>query len=886
MQSWSIAGFLKSLVPWSSAETSVEDETAIQEDIPITPSSPAVSLRDRGYQTPDRSKFLKLECENNETEPSSLSIPPPPRLSPSPKPSAKSILFDPTSPERNLETVSAHIRESLDRKDVRKLCAMLQGGPSEEVLQPFRFSATPSTSGRGISPFQGNNNDLGSTFGVSSTASVPMPSLRKTLNRNPNGVYRWQGGGSAKTPRSKNRYSSPAFGPSRSTSDHLVLKDTRIGTETPRTDTKRRKVVEDINPSSTSNDSSSSSLLNSLPQKPPARAAAPDPSPTRIKQALPFPVSAGSPVTSRTSNNSTSSNTSSSQPTSRLRVPPIAQKLTAPVIPSPLRQAWSGASPPSQSDPPTMPSPPKQTKAANYMAQLIKEVTPPKRPDLSNPYQIASPLGKVGPAPRRVSRRVRATGKPTVPVNKDEKSKEKDSKAADQEKVFSPQAIIEATLPKGSKRSRPPAHLEKAPISDSESSLPKQPSQIASSSSNPKRYNPYVEDEIDEEDEDARRTVKKSKSQSTGRSYPTAINKSKPNSPDIVVEEIEVDASITPEKPQSVTSPPASSSTPTTSARPAFSASKATSIPKEPSKLRFSYQPERTSSPAPEVTAPTSTMSASPLSNPPSTSRPVPFSSVSASTPAASLSFPSSTPAFTPPAFLSFPPSTETSKPSVAPSPSFPSTGGTSLASMENFSGHSTNIALKPGQQAALKVPTPSLPSFTFSVGVGVPAVNSAHVKAMMEARSIPKSSLPSFDFSKGAVPTMSSASEKASSTTPPTSAPVVPFNWAGAGVKPPVSSNGTTWTCSLCMLTNPMSSTEQCEHCETKRPVSIATVPVASPTPVAPKPSAPVVQQFDWAAAGIKPPTTGDSWICSLCGLSNPASATDKCNTCDNPHT
>ncbi|KAH0582911.1 hypothetical protein H2248_010812 [Termitomyces sp. 'cryptogamus'] len=848
--SWSITSFLKSLVPWSSAETSVEDETAIQEDIPTSPSFPALSLKARGHQ---------LERETNEREQLLWSIPPPPsRLPPSP---AKSTVFDPTSPEKDLETVSAHIRESLDRKDVEKLCVMLQEAPPKEVSQPFRFSATPSTPGRPNSPFQSNNLGLGFPFGVSSSASAPMPSSRKTLTRNPNGVYRWQGGGSAKTPRSRNRYSSPAFGPSRSTSDRLILKDTL---EPPRTDNKRRKVAEDTNLFSTSSDSSST-LLDNTAAKPPVRAAAPDPSPTRIKQALPFPVSAGSPVTSRTTNNITSNATS--QSTSRLRVPPL-QKPSAPVVPSPLRQAWSGASPPSLSDP-TTPSP-KQTKAANYMAELIKEVTPPKRPDLSNPYQTASPLGKVGSAPKgRVGRRARATGKPTAPLNKDAKTTEK---GADQESAFSPQAIIEATLPKGSKRSRPPAHLEKAPVLDGESSLPKQ---AAGPSSNRKRYTPYVE-EIDDEDEDAKRTVKKSKFQSDGRGVPTAIDRSKS---DIAVEEVEViDASIVPEKPQSVTSPPPASTS--ASARPGRSAllgSKSTSAPKEPSKLRYSYQPETTNSPAPEVKAPTANTSISPLSVPASTSHPISLF------PSPAVSTPLSTPHPVP---LSVPSFTGASKPFVAPSLSPFSSLATPqvVASVTTFHEDSAAGALKPGQQAALDVPTSSLPSFAFSVKVRVPIIDSAHVKAATEAKSIPISSLPSFDFSQGeALPTMSSStSAKAASITPATSTPIVPFNWVGAGAKPPSPSNSTTWTCSLCMLTNPMSATEQCEHCETKRPGSAATAIVASSL-VAPKPPAPV-QQFDWAAAGIKPPTAGDSWTCSLCGLSNPASATDKCNTCDNP--
>jgi hypothetical protein len=84
------------------------------------------------------------------------------------------------------------------------------------------------------------------------------------------------------------------------------------------------------------------------------------------------------------------------------------------------------------------------------MAELIKEVTPPKRPDLSNPYQAASPVGKVGP-PRTRPKRVRATGKPAPPTIKEDKTKEAEKeteKKQEKEKEYSPQAIIEATLPK------------------------------------------------------------------------------------------------------------------------------------------------------------------------------------------------------------------------------------------------------------------------------------------------------------------------------------------------------------------------------------------------------------------------------------------------------
>lgn len=44
-------------------------------------------------------------------------------------------------------------------------------------------------------------------------------------------------------------------------------------------------------------------------------------------------------------------------------------------------------------------------------------------------------------------------------------------------------------------------------------------------------------------------------------------------------------------------------------------------------------------------------------------------------------------------------------------------------------------------------------------------------------------------------------------------------------------------------------------------------------------------VNGFDFAAAGMKQPTTsGDEWECSGCMLKNPASATEKCSVCDEP--
>lgn len=69
------------------------------------------------------------------------------------------------------------------------------------------------------------------------------------------------------------------------------------------------------------------------------------------------------------------------------------------------------------------------------MTELIKEVTPTKKPDVSNPYQTASPVKPPAPVRKPVAKRVRHVAKPA------EKPKE-------QGPEVSAQAVIEATVPK------------------------------------------------------------------------------------------------------------------------------------------------------------------------------------------------------------------------------------------------------------------------------------------------------------------------------------------------------------------------------------------------------------------------------------------------------
>ena len=70
------------------------------------------------------------------------------------------------------------------------------------------------------------------------------------------------------------------------------------------------------------------------------------------------------------------------------------------------------------------------------MTELIREATPPKKPDLANPYQTASPVKVVKPPTKKPARKPGAVPK-QPPAEKEKKLPE-----------MSMQAIIEATLPK------------------------------------------------------------------------------------------------------------------------------------------------------------------------------------------------------------------------------------------------------------------------------------------------------------------------------------------------------------------------------------------------------------------------------------------------------
>jgi hypothetical protein len=158
-----------------------------------------------------------------------------------------------------------------------------------------------------------------------------------------------------------------------------------------------------------------------------------------------------------------------------------------------------------------------------------------------------------------------------------------------------PQAIIEATLPKGSKRARPPAHFERPAVSESVTAALTEFD--AEEKSSPSREllgkeflkEPhYTVEEVDEDEEARARAAKKPKPHINGRTAGKAVND------DIVIEELQdVEMSNGNDKSASKATPPSLGAAP----KSTFG-HKPRSVPREPSKLRFSYQPENAASQA------------------------------------------------------------------------------------------------------------------------------------------------------------------------------------------------------------------------------------------------------------------------------------------------
>ena len=227
----------------------------------------------------------------------------------------------------------------------------------------------------------------------------------RTLSKNPNGTYKWQGAGSAR----RNRYHSPAFG-----SPNSGSKIKLPPAEKAKNDSKRRRVEQDPETSSPQRTSVS-------------------------RQSSAEPTDAGPSTNSSTSASNVKDKETTGPPQPKPPVNGIStstsrlNKATIPTVSSPLRQAWGQDDIPSPNSSPT--SAPKPSRAAAFITELIREATPVKKPDIANPYQTASPVKTANPPAKKPVRKPRAVSK--QPSTEEKKQPE-----------LSMQAIIEATLPK------------------------------------------------------------------------------------------------------------------------------------------------------------------------------------------------------------------------------------------------------------------------------------------------------------------------------------------------------------------------------------------------------------------------------------------------------
>ena len=799
----------------------------------------------------------------------------------------------------------------------------------ESVPEPtFRFTSRQS------SPISSSTS--------ADTLNASPSSTPRRLPRNPNGSYRWGGAGSARH-QSPNRHKSPAIVPP------TTPKISASSDEDSLPDSKRRRLGEDG--SSSSHPGYSENSSSSRP--------------------IPFPVSA-SPTTPHT-NGVTKPNALSS---SRLRTP---VKPTAPVVSSPLRQqVWSeGSSSSSRDDTKTSPSQqPKQTKTANFMAELIKETTPPAQTSHNfNPYGASCPVPKEARG-RITNKRARATGQPSPPTQaklEEQKRKEEEEKQKkmDELKEYSQQAIIEATVPKvcswhspnttfcfdiiiqGSKRSRPPAHFERhesveklSTVDDSPPTQREPPAVVETSKVT------YIVEEVDDADEETRRSAKRSKPSVNGHGLPSSVPKkahSPSPAPEITIEEVadvpmqsiekEQGKAASNDAPKPMNgngfSAPARSSSPTSS-RSSFGGLKANSIPKEPSKLRFSFQAESAStppSPAPPVSSklPQSTQPALPKTDfkfsPPSPGFNFSFKVDNKAGPSPTESPEQKVKKDDKPVGVDSI-KAQVCEMDVASLPQYDLTTTTTTA-LPNITNH-------PRVRDDVKVlPKSTLPTFDFETATGFsfdydpsnpkrvhdpllhkfkanrtsppkipkPFPPGSSTFAFGSSSSSPTPAPPSqgFDFAaagmKAPTPkkvwtcsncmvTNSLFASKCVACEAPAPAPAPQgFDFAAAGMKAPIPKKD-VWTCSDCMVTNSLSASK-CVACEAPAPAPQGEpAPSFTPPAVTPTPPAVPVRGFDFAAAGMKVPTVSqDTWTCSLCAISNEKSLS-KCKACETPIT
>ena len=446
----------------------------------------------------------------------------------------------------------------------------------------------------------------------------------------------------------------------------------------------------------------------------------------------------------------------------------------------------------------------------------------------------------------------------------------------------------------GSKRSRPPAHFEKPSVDDSPPTQRESPVVVDTEKVT------YIVEEVDA-DEETEMSTKRSKPSVNGHGLPSSVPKKAPSpspTPEITIEEVvDVDMQGT-EKDQEKATPndapkPNGSSAPAhsssaTASRSSFGGLKANSIPKEPSKLRFSFQAESASTP------------------------PSPAPPVSSKLPQ------STTPALPKTDFKFSPPSPEFNFSFKVDNKAPPSP--TASPEQKNVKKDDKPAGVDFIKAQVCEMDVASLPQYdlTMTTTAALPNITN-HARIRDDVKVLPKSTLPTFDFGaatgfsfnydlsnpkrvhdpplqkvkasrssppkipKPFPPGSSTFTFGSSSSSPASAPPPQAFDFAAAGMKAPTPKKD-TWTCSDCMVTNSLSASK-CVACEAPSPQGAptpsTTLPAVAPTP----PSVPV-KGFDFAAAGMKVPTVSeDAWICSLCAISNEKSLS-KCKACETPVT
>ncbi|PCH44263.1 hypothetical protein WOLCODRAFT_138893 [Wolfiporia cocos MD-104 SS10] len=193
----------------------------------------------------------------------------------------------------------------------------------------------------------------------------------------------------------------------------------------------------------------------------------------------------------------------------------------------------------------------------------------------------------------------------------------------------------------------------------------------------------------------------------------------------------------------------------------------------------------------------------------------------------------------------------------------------TSYASTSGQQREQETVMNSKARECAASVPLEALPRYKFSVCVAPsPGAGSRFTKAWQLASSVPVHTLPAYDFVKRVASSLSTSA-------------------VSLGKQP-------EWICGLCQLRSPDSAVK-CVVCEAPRPnvpsqaspspasSSPSSAPSApSPAPSAPSPPPPV-SGFNWAAAGLAPPSATSDWECSICMVRNNSSA-QQCIACESP--